>query len=121
MNEERVGRCIENRLFFGQAKQFRDLVERGNDPGRDVQLFSREGPVVMVLAPLHKDVVVLTIIDSGVTVDLSVDSSMKRFLNFRSDGKFHVGHPHADEFVILVREHFLGSRFKNITTEAVRI
>lgn len=121
MHEERVRRGIQNSLFFRQAKQFSDLIERRDDAGRITQLFFCKRPVVTVLAPFGKDLVVLVIIDAGVTENLTIDASVKRGLDLRSNRKLHVGDPHTNEFFILVRNDFLGTGFEDMAAETVGV
>ena len=121
MNEEGVGGRIEDRELFGQTKKFRDLVECRNDPRRNAQLFGRERPIVMVLAPLHEHIVVLTIVNPGVSENLTIDASVKRGLDLRSNRKLHVGDPHTNEFFILVRNDFLGTGFEDMAAETVGV
>ena len=121
VQEVAVGRRVEHRLLVRRAEVLRELVERGDDAGREAQLLAREVPAVALEAPAAEGVIIPVVVDARVPEYPPVEPRAQGVDNLRRAGKFHVRHPHAHEFLVLVGEDHLRPRVENVAAEAVRV
>ncbi|SCI17062.1 Uncharacterised protein [uncultured Ruminococcus sp.] len=119
--EKAVRRRYHEDFFRVLDEVFDELVQGRNDARRKDELFLGEGPAVHLLAPAGKDVVVGVVAQQGIAENAAVDAVFHGLADFRRRGEFHVGHPHADEFVVSKGKFLLRSGVENIAAEAVRI
>ena len=116
-----VGRGVHQHLFVPGTQRLCQLVQGGNDARRHAQLLFREAPIVVVSAPFGESIVIFVVIQAGIAEDAAVDTAAESVQNLRGHAELHVGHPHADELLVLVGEHLLRAGMEDIAPEAVGI
>lgn len=117
--EEAVRRRREENLFVVVDQVFNELVEGGDDAGREGQLFFWEFPVVHIFTPFGENLIVAVVTEDGIAENAAVDAVLDGLADFWGCGEFHIGDPHADEFVVGVGEGHVRAGVEDVLTEAV--
>ena len=75
----------------------------------------------MILAPLGESIIIFVIVQAGVAENAAVDAAPQGVQDLRCHAELHVGHPHADELLVLVGERLLRAGVEDVAPEAVGI
>ena len=101
------------------AERLGQLIECGDDAGREAKLLLRDIPAVMVHAPFVKGLIVAVVVDTGIAQDPAVKSGTDSIQDLRRYAKFHVGNPHTNELFVFVREDLFRASVEDVLAEAV--
>ena len=119
MEKISIRRCVDEHLLVRCTKGLRKLVQRRDDTGREAQLLLGKFPVIMILAPLGKRIVIIMVVHAGIAENTAVDPLAHLVQDLGRNAKIHICHPHADKLIILIGEHFFGTGMENVPAEAV--
>ena len=116
-----VGRGQEQHPLVRGADVLHQLEERGDDAVGHDQLPLGELPAVAAAAPGGKGLVIAIFKDPRVAENALVQPLAYAVDDHVRRGELHVRHPHADELLVLVREHHALVRVEDVVAESVRV
>ena len=116
-----VGRGEEQHLLVRGADVLHELEERGDDAVGHDELLPPELPAVTAAAPGGEGVKIAFLKDAGIAEDALVQPLADAVYDDVRRGELHVRDPHADELLVLVREHHALVRVEDVVAEAVGV
>ena len=122
MLEIPVGRCVQDGIFMVAEQEIHQCIESRNDSKRKTDLFFGICPAVHFLVPGIVSLIKFRFKDLTVADDTPVGPVLDGLDDIGTHGKFHIGHPHADKFIIPEGEFLLSFKImENISPETVGV